>query len=126
MTTRPTTSSAGSCSDWDTRVLDDPVVLDVPDQLPAQPDKLLTTAVDAMSATMAGHHDASDHVAALAHAGVVAVRTSSGSLELHETLLGWVLVRAWGDPDPADLAVAARLRAHQLARERRDGCGSPQ
>jgi hypothetical protein len=105
--------------DWDVGVLARPVVLDVPDLLPADPDPLLTAAVAAMAATAFGDPQAPDRVAELGRAGVVALRTSSGSFELRESLIGWLLVRAWGDPDPADLAAAAELRAERLAAERR-------
>jgi hypothetical protein len=111
--------------DWDVRVLDRPVILDVPDRLPADPDPLLAAAVRAMAATVFGDPAAPDRVAELGRAGVVALRTSAGSFELRESLAGWLLVRAWGDPDLADLAAAARLRAVRLAGERRRGCGDP-
>jgi hypothetical protein len=111
------------CPDWDVRVLDRPVVLDVPELLPDNDDPLLSAAVAAMLATVEGDLTAADRIAELGRAGVVALRTVAASFELRETLLGWVLVRGWGDPDPADLAVAARLRAARLAVERRRGCG---
>jgi hypothetical protein len=109
---------------WDVRVLDRPVILDVPDRLPHDPDPLLSAAVAAMSATAFAAPDAPDRVGELGRAGVVAVRTSAGSFELRESLLGWLLVHASGDPDPTDLAAAARVRAQRLAGERRDGCGA--
>jgi len=111
--------------DWDVRVLDRPVILDVPDRLPADLDPPLAAAVAAMVATVFDDPTAPDRVADLGRAGVVALRTSAGSFELRESLAGWLLVRAWGDPDLLDLAVAARLRADRLAGERRRGCGDP-
>jgi hypothetical protein len=112
--------------DWDIRVLERPVVLDIPDQLPADPNPLLAAAVAAMTATVFGDPAAADRVAELGKAGVVALRTSSGSFELRESLIGWLLVKAWGDPDPADLAAAAALRAVELAQERRGSREHPE
>lgn len=109
---------------WDVRVLDRPVVLDIPERLPADPDPPMTAAVAALLGSLSGDPDSSDRIGDLARAGVVAVRTAHGSLALTETLLGWVFVRVWGDPDPVGLAAAAWLRADRLARERRQGCGS--
>jgi hypothetical protein len=106
-------------------VLDRPVVRDVPARLPADLDPLVGAAVAALLAVIDGEGDASDRIGELARAGVVAIRTTHGALAPTETLLGWVLVRTWGDPDAASLAAAARLRASRLARERRQGCGGP-
>jgi hypothetical protein len=125
-TGQPGNPAAGPPPDWDIGVLDHPVVLDVPDQLPPDPRPLLDAAIAAMVATAAGDAAATYRIGELARAGVVALRTSHGSFQLRESLLGWILVRGWGDPDPVDLAEAARFRAHRLARERRTGCaGAP-
>jgi hypothetical protein len=117
--------SDGPAPDWDLRVLDVPVVLHIPEHIPPHPDPLLVAAVETLLATAAGEHSASRRISHLGRAGVVAIRTSAGSLELRETLLGWILVRGDGTPDPSDLAGAARLRAWRLAAERRSGCGGP-
>ena len=123
---QPDNPAAAMQPDWDIRVLDHPVVIDVPDQLPPDPGPLLEAAIAAMIVTVAGDAAATHRVGELARAGVVALRTSIGSFQLRESLLGWILVRGWGDPDPVDLAEAAQLRARRLARERRTGCaGSP-
>ena len=110
-------------ADWDTRVLADPIVLDVPDVLPTRPDRLLHAAVAAMLAIAVGRPSAADRISELGRAGVVALRTSAGSVELRETRHGWRLVRAWGDPDARSLAAAARMRARQIARDRRQHGG---
>jgi hypothetical protein len=108
--------------DWDTSVLDLPVVLDVPDRVtPDLADPLLAAALEALLATAAGMPGRPYPIGNLGRAGVVAIRTSAGAFEIRETLLGWVLVIACGDPDPYDLAGAARLRAHRLALARRHG-----
>jgi hypothetical protein len=107
-------------ADWNTDVLHQPIVLDVPDPLPAEPDPLLSTAARAIAAQHAGAHQrASRLVAALGHAGVVALRTTSGPLEVRELRDGWKLIGRVGDPDARALAAAAKLRAARLARERR-------
>lgn len=115
--------------DWDLTVLDHPVVLDIPDTLltghPENEDPLLRACIQALTLTHERHPHAHVRIGDLGRAGVVALRTGAGNLELHETLLGWVLAHAWGDPDQHDLATAARLRAHRLARERRSDCGAP-
>jgi hypothetical protein len=111
--------------DWDLSALDTPAVLDIPDQIPDHPDQLLLIGLEALVLSLLGDRNASERIAELARAGIVALRTSSGCLEVHETLLGWTLTRAWGNPDPADLAGAARLRAHRLAAERRHPDGNP-
>lgn len=103
---------------WDTRVLDTPVVLDLPARLSAHPDLLTRTAVAAMAAQAEGHFDAPALVARLGHAGVVAVRTPTGTFEVRELLDGWLLVTAPGDPNPLDLAISAHLRARRLAHDR--------
>jgi hypothetical protein len=103
---------------WDTRVLDTPLVLDLPARLSAHPDRLTRTAVAAMAAQAEGHPDAPALVACLGHAGVVAVRTPTGTFEVRELRDGWLLVTSPGDPDPLDLAIAAHLRARGLAHER--------
>ena len=123
--TTPTDAFDNTPTDWDVTVLDIPVVLDIPDQLPDHPDPLLITAVQALVSSLLNEPTGSEQVGHLARNGIVALRTSSGCLELHETLLGWTLKRSWGTPDPTDLATAARLRAHRLAGERRRGCGGP-
>jgi hypothetical protein len=103
---------------WDTRVLHHPTVLDIPDQLPDRPDPQVALAVVAMERQTAGDPAAGRLIARLAHAGVVALRTTGGAFELRETLDGWLLARHDGDPEPAELAAAAELRAHRLARAR--------
>jgi hypothetical protein len=126
MTSAPTFSDEtpdDSPVDWDLRVLDTPVVLDIPDTLPDQPDPLLLAAIEVLVAALLGDHAAARRIGELARSGVVALRTSAGCLEVHETLLGWTLTRTWGEPDALDLAAAARLRARRLAGERRNGCG---
>lgn len=114
---------------WDLSVLENPVVLDVPDALStdpsAQQDPLLRACIDALALTFDRNPEAPTRIGDLARAGVVALRTSAGSLEVRETVLGWVLAHAWGDPDGDDLATAARLRAHRLAGERHVVCGGP-
>jgi hypothetical protein len=106
-------------ADWNTDVLNQPVILDVPDPLPADPDPLVTTAARALAAQQSGAHQrASRLVATLGHAGVVAVRTTDAALEVRELLDGWKLVGRVGDPDAPTLAAAAKLRAARLARER--------
>ncbi|WP_239312647.1 hypothetical protein [Frankia sp. Cj3] len=110
---------------WDTTVLDQPIILDLPDRLPADTDHCghfdprLALAVAAMTAQLDGDHaQATRLVGKLGRAGIVAIRASSGTLEVRETLDGWQLIVSAGDPDPADLAVAAHLRASHLARQR--------
>lgn len=106
-------------ADWDLSVLDHPVLLQIPEQSPEHPDPHLIATLEAVVAALVGDPTGSPRLAELAHTGVLAVRTSTGVLEIHETLLGWTLKPAWGTPDLSDLAAAARLRAHRLARERR-------
>ena len=122
--TTPITPFDDSAADWDLTVLDNPVILEIPDQLPDHPDPLLITSVDALLAHFLGEGTSSEQIGHLAHTGIVALHTSSGTLEIHETLLGWTLAHATGTPDPTDLATATRLRAHRLSNERRHGCGS--
>lgn len=79
-------------------------------------------ALDALSATLDEDHTAAAlAIATLADAGVVAIRTPAWILELHETLLGWVLVATRGTPDPHDLATAATIRHARLETQRRAG-----
>ena len=106
-------------ADWDLSVLDTPILLDLPDPFPEHPEPHLITALEALIASLLGDPTSSQRLGHLAQTGVVALRTSSGCLEIHETLLGWTLKQSWGNPDPRDLAAAARLRAHRLAGERR-------
>ncbi|WP_322779379.1 hypothetical protein [Frankia sp. Cas4] len=103
---------------WDTTVLDTATIIDIPDRLPEQPDPHLRLALAAMTSQAAGHPDTTIRVARLAHAGIVAIRTSIGCFEIRELLDGWLLVHHPGDPDPTDLAAAALLRARRLARTR--------
>ena len=108
---------------WDLSVLRTPTVLTIPAQVPDNPDPLLISTLETLVASLLNEDSASERIGALAHTGVVALRTSSGTLEIHETLLGWTLARTWGQPDPTDLAAAAQIRAHRLAAERRHGHG---
>ncbi|MCK9877850.1 hypothetical protein MXD59_19060 [Frankia sp. Ag45/Mut15] len=64
-------------------------------------------------------------IAALAHQGVVAIRTHHGLVEVRELVDGWTLVKAVGTPDLTILAAAARLRAVRLARHRARSPDSP-
>ncbi|EIV91329.1 hypothetical protein [Frankia sp. QA3] len=105
---------------WDIRVLGRPVVLTVPDRLGDDPDALLALAAVALERHLAGAPTASRIIGQLAHSGVVALRTISTVFELRESRDGWLLVRSWGEPEPAELAAAAWIRAHRLARERSD------
>jgi hypothetical protein len=104
---------------WDTRVLHHPQILDVPDRLGQNPDPRVALAVVAVERQTAGDANAPKLLARLAHAGVVALRTGDGAFELRETADGWLLVGHPGDPDPAELAAAAEVRARRLARTRR-------
>lgn len=110
---------------WDLSVLDAPVVLTLPDQLPDQPDPLLLDALETLIAFLLREPSSSQRIGQLAQTGIVGLHTSSGCLEVHETLLGWTLVHAAGTPDPSDLAAAARLRARRLAGERAHDRGRP-
>jgi hypothetical protein len=101
--------------DWDTSVLDRPAVVYLPDTDTAVDDPLARLAVAALTATFDVRVDASDLVETLGHAGVVAIRAGGWTFEPRESLLGWLLVATRGTPDADDLAVAARLRAEQLA-----------
>jgi hypothetical protein len=127
MTTFPRPVAGGTpVPDWDVRVLDLPAVVTLPD--PAQPplDPLVDAALDAVLAVAAQSPASHRPIGDLARAGVVAIQTSQGAFEIHETLLGWTLVLAAGSPDPGDLAEAARIRAQRLARLRRQpGTGKP-
>ncbi|EFC82857.1 hypothetical protein [Parafrankia sp. EUN1f] len=113
--------------DWDITALGNPTVVHIPDAAtrPApeaqQERPLIALAGQALNRQLsAGASDCQPQLRALAVAGVVAVRTSREIYELRETLSGWRLVRTWGEPEPAELAAAAWIRAHRLAHERRD------
>ena len=121
-----TTPSDENPTDWDLSVLDHPTIVDLPDTLPENPDPLVSSALDAVVAFFLHDLDRCDRLARLAHTGIVALRSSTGTLEIHETLLGWTLTHAAGTPDPHDLAAAARLRAHRLTGERHHHRGTPQ
>jgi hypothetical protein len=122
----PETPSNYTPADWDLAVLETPTVLDLPGQIPENPEPLLLEALEALVANFLNEPSSPERVGQLARTGIVALHTSSGSLELHETLLGWTLVQTVGTPDPHDLATAARLRAHRLAGERRHHPGGRQ
>jgi hypothetical protein len=118
--------------DWDTTVLEHPTVLTLPDHAPtgAAPehaDPRLATAAQAIAAQLRGDPAETTRLAGrLGRAGIVAVRTGDGVLEIRETAAGWRLLACAGEPDPADLGVAARLRAYHLARLRRHDAGGGQ
>ena len=68
------------------------------------------------SAAVAGDAAAA---ARLGVAGVVAVRAAGQLFEVEEAVDGWTLEPSSGTPDVADLAMAAAIRAAQLAAQRR-------
>ncbi|EYT91500.1 hypothetical protein ThrDRAFT_02835 [Frankia casuarinae] len=109
---------------WDIRVLGRPVVIEVPTRIGDDPDPLLALAAVALERHLAGAPTASRIIGQLAHSGVVALRTISTVFEIREQRDGWLLVRSWGDPEPAELAAAAWIRAHRLARERADAAAT--
>ena len=109
---------------WDIRVLGRPVVIEVPTRIGDDPAPLLALAAVALERHLAGAPTASRIIGQLAHSGVVALRTISTVFEIREQRDGWLLVRSWGDPEPAELAAAAWIRAHRLARERADAAAT--
>jgi hypothetical protein len=79
-------------------------------------------AVAAARAASADGREAAVALRTLAAAGLVAVRTAHGVLELHEALDGWSLVPSHvPTPDVDDLVTAAAWRARRLAAERNRG-----
>ena len=79
-------------------------------------------ASEVLAATLEEDHIAATHaIAALAAAGVVAIRTPAWIFELRETRPGWVLVATRGAADPHDLAAAAAVRHARLDTRRRRG-----
>ncbi|ONH60472.1 hypothetical protein CcI49_11645 [Frankia sp. CcI49] len=111
---------------WDITALGSPKIVHIPDAVTRSgPDAqlerpLVVLAAQALNLQLAaGARDSQPMLRTLAVAGVVAVRTSGEIYELRETLTGWRLVRTWGEPESAELAAAAWIRAHRLAHERR-------
>jgi hypothetical protein len=103
---RQTTALFGT-ADWDTGVLHQATVVDTDGGGPHSADAAAAIEGDA------------EATARLGVAGVVAVRSASAVFEVEETLDGWALEPSGGTPDIADLAMAAVIRATQLAAERR-------
>ncbi|MCK9895014.1 hypothetical protein [Frankia sp. AgB32] len=103
--------------EWDVSVLGRPVVLTVPDHLGHDPDALVALAAVAVRHRYE-ESSSSKIISYLAHTGVVALETPSAVFELREQRDGWRLVRSSGEPEPNELAAAAWIRAHRLARER--------
>ncbi|MCM3884624.1 hypothetical protein [Frankia sp. R82] len=92
-----------------------PTILDF--SSPAVPADLGDLARRALARHSAGI-PADTLIVALAHQGIVAIRTRHSLVEIRELADGWTLVNAVGTPDLATLAAAARLRATRLARHR--------
>ena len=113
---RPVTGSA----DWDTAVLRHPQVVDADPTGRSGP---LAAAAAALVALAHGDGESAAGAAAiLGPAGVVAVRSATGTFEVHETPNGWELVPSpVPTPDAGDLGAAALVRAWRLAEARRAG-----
>ncbi len=104
---------------WNTAALDHPTVLDLPDPPAASPEPLHRLGRLALARTRADlGPQASRLLAQLASYGVVAIRASGHAWEIRELVDRWVLATAANPIDPRTLAVAARLRATRLARQR--------
>jgi hypothetical protein len=103
---RETTALFGT-ADWDTGVLHTATVVDADGHGAHSDDAAAAVAGDAAAASRLGM------------AGVVAVRAAGSIFEVEENLDGWALEPSSGTPDLADLAIAAAIRATQLAAERR-------
>jgi len=103
---------------WDVSVLARPIVLRVPVQLDGDPDPMIVVAAWAVERHLARAQAASRLLAWLAHRGVVALRTAGVVFEVRELADGWLLVHSGAEPEPRELAAAAWIRAHRLARDR--------
>lgn len=114
---RPVTGSA----DWGSAVLRHPQVVDADPT--GRSGRLAATAAAALVALSHGDGESAAGAAAiLGPAGVVAVRSATGTFEVHETPEGWELVPSpVPTPDAGDLGAAALVRAWRLAEARRAG-----